>query len=85
MKWIKSRNQYINEAKLRDVILPRQAKEVSNVWGEKYLDYEEVTPTDKIIQGKWSASMGKYKFILSEDKFYFYFIELTSSIFCILD
>ena len=39
MKWIKSREQYLNEAKIRDVILPRQAKEVAEVWGEKYLDY----------------------------------------------
>ena len=65
MKWIKSRNQYINEAKLRDVILPRQAKEVSNVWGEKYLDYEEVTPTDKIIQGKWKIDEEDKKKALS--------------------
>jgi hypothetical protein len=53
MKWIKSRNQYLNEAKIRDVILPRQAKQVAKKWGEKYLDYEEIEPTDKIKQGKW--------------------------------
>lgn len=55
MKWIKNRNLFL-EAKLRDVILPRQAKEVTRKWGEKYLDYEEVTPTDKIIQGSWKLS-----------------------------
>jgi len=53
MKWIKNREKFLNEAKLRDVIFPRQAKEVSRIWGEKFLDYEEVTATDKIKQGKW--------------------------------
>lgn len=56
MKWIKDRQKFLNEAKLRDVIFPRQAKEVSRIWGEKYLDYEEVTATDKIKQGKWQLS-----------------------------
>ena len=56
MKWIKDRNKFLNEAKLRDVIFARQAKEVSRIWGEKFLDYEEVTPTDKIKQGKWKLS-----------------------------
>jgi hypothetical protein len=53
MKWIKTREQWLNEAKIRDVILPRQAKELASKWGDKYLDYEEIEPTDKIIQGKW--------------------------------
>jgi hypothetical protein len=56
MKWIKDRNKFLNEAKLRDVIFARQAKEVSRIWGEKFLDYEEVTATDKIKQGKWKLS-----------------------------
>ena len=56
MKWIKNRSKFLNEAKIRDVIFPRQSKEVSKVWGEKYLDYEEVVPTDKIEQGKWLLS-----------------------------
>lgn len=56
MKWIKDRQRFLNEAKIRDVILPRQAKKVSRTWGEKYLDYEEVDPTDKIKQGKWKLS-----------------------------
>lgn len=53
MKWIKTRQQWLNEAKIRDVIFPKQAKEVASTWGEKYLDYEEITPTDKIKQGTW--------------------------------
>lgn len=56
MKWIKTREKWLNEAKIRDVIFPRQAKEVSYYWAEKYLDYEEVEPTDKIKQGKWKLS-----------------------------
>jgi len=56
MKYIKDRERFLNEAKLRDVIFARQAKEVSSIWGEKFLDYEEVTPTDKIKQGKWKLS-----------------------------
>jgi len=48
MKWIKKRQQWLNEAKVRDVIFPRQAKEVASYWGEKFLDYEEVEPTNKI-------------------------------------
>jgi len=56
MKYIKDRQKFLNEAKLRDVIFQRQAKEVSRIWGEKFLDYEEVTATDKIKQGKWKLS-----------------------------
>ena len=56
MKWIKNREKFLSEAKLRDVIFSRQAKEISRIWGEKYLDYEEVTPTEKIKQGKWKLS-----------------------------
>lgn len=56
MKWIRNRNKFLNEAKLRDVILPSQAKAVSDKWGAKYLDYEEIEPTTKIEQGKWKLS-----------------------------
>ncbi len=56
MRWIKNRDKFISEAKIRDVIFPRQAKEISRNWGEKYLDYEEVVPTNKIKQGKWKLS-----------------------------
>ena len=53
MKWIKTREQWLNEARIKDIILPKQAKAVAQQWGEKYLDYEEVDPTDKIKQGRW--------------------------------
>jgi hypothetical protein len=53
MKWIKSRKLFTNEAKIRDLVLPRQATEIAAKWGERYLDYEETTPTTKINQGKW--------------------------------
>ena len=56
MKWIKKRDKFLAEAKIRDVIYPIQAKAVSEVWGEKFLDYEEITPSDKIVQGKWKLS-----------------------------
>jgi hypothetical protein len=56
MNWIKTRQQFLKEAKIRDLILPRQASEISEKWGEKYLDYEEVTPTNNIKQGKWKLS-----------------------------
>ena len=54
MKWIKTRPKFIiEEAKIRDVILPKQAQEVRNVWGEKWLDLEEVDATEHIEQGTW--------------------------------
>jgi hypothetical protein len=57
MKWIKPRNKFLNEeAKIKDVILPRQAREVKRVWGEQYLELEEIEATDKIKQGKWKLS-----------------------------
>ena len=56
MKYIKNRQKFLNEAKIRDVIFPRQAKAVASNWSEKFLDYEEVTPTTKIKQGKWKLS-----------------------------
>jgi hypothetical protein len=56
MKWIKSRNGFLNEAKIKDVIFPRQAKQVKSQWGERFLEQEEITPTDKIKQGTWKLS-----------------------------
>jgi len=53
MKWLKKKEFFLNEAKIRDKIHPRQAQEIKAVWGEKWLDYEEVYPTDNIEQGKW--------------------------------
>ncbi len=56
MKWIKSRIDFVSEAKIRDLTFPRQQKEIIAQWGEKYLDYEEVTPTENINQGKWKLN-----------------------------
>ena len=59
MKWIKSRSLFLEALesdRLRDNILPRQVKEVAHKWGEKYLDYRLVKPTDKIEQGSWKLS-----------------------------
>lgn len=56
MKWLKSRNRFLNEAKIRDVIHPKQAEQVAEIWGEEYLDYEEVEPTKNIKQGVWKLS-----------------------------
>jgi hypothetical protein len=54
MKFLKKRNQFlIEEAKIGDVIFPRQAKAVEDKWGSEWLEYEEVEPTDKIQQGVW--------------------------------
>jgi len=56
MKWIKSRLQYLQEAKLREEIYPKQAEQVKRQWGEKYLDYETPPATKAITQGKWKLS-----------------------------
>jgi len=56
MKWLKDRKRFLNEAKIGDVILPRQKKEFIAKWGEKYLDYEEVSATENIDQGVWKLS-----------------------------
>ena len=56
MKWIKSRSRFLNEAKVGEVIFPEQARRVKEKWGAKFLDYDEVEPTDKIKQGKWKLS-----------------------------
>ena len=56
MKWLKDRKRFLNEAKIGDVILPRQKKEFIEKWGEKYLDYEEVSATENIDQGVWKLS-----------------------------
>ena len=62
MKFIKNRDKFIKdrfineEAKIKDVIFPRQAKEVISSWGENWLELEETDPTDQIKQGKWKLS-----------------------------
>ncbi len=53
MKWLRKRSSYLNEAKIRDVVFKKQADKIKEMWGEKWLDYEEITPTDNIEQGKW--------------------------------
>jgi len=55
MKWLFSRDKFL-EAKLRDVLSDPQKRRVAKVWGEKYLDYEEIEATDRINQGKWDLS-----------------------------
>jgi hypothetical protein len=67
MKFLSRRNQFlVEEAKIKDVILPRQAKEVESKWGSEYLDYEEIEPTDKIQQGVWKLDHDDKMAILSE-------------------
>ena len=56
MKWIKSRSRFVNEARIGDVINPEQTRRVKEKWGAKFLDYDEVEPTDKIKQGKWKLT-----------------------------
>jgi hypothetical protein len=56
MKYIKSRYEFLKEAKLKDIILDTQKDIIENKWGSKYLDYEEVDVTEKINQGKWKLS-----------------------------
>lgn len=56
MKWVKSRDKYLIEAKIRDLVLPRQAKFVKEKWGEVYLDYEETIPNGNLKLGKWKLT-----------------------------
>jgi len=57
MKWIASRRFFlIEKAKIKDVILSKQAKHIKKQWGEEWLDLEEVIPTSNIEQGKWKLS-----------------------------
>lgn len=56
MRFLKSRKNFLSEAKIGEVILPKQYKEVKRAWGEKYLEYEEIIATENIKQGKWKLS-----------------------------
>jgi hypothetical protein len=58
MKWIKKRQNFLNEAKIGDVINPKQKEIVAKRWGKKYLDYEEIEPNNVIkeIQGTWKLT-----------------------------
>ncbi len=87
MKWLKSRYKYLNEAKIRDVLLPKQIKKVKDRWGEKYLDYEEVLPTENIEQGKWKLEeedkmLVFSKFFQCDMKSVFSIFEELSDHFC---
>ena len=67
MKFLSRRNQFlVEEAKIKDVILPRQAKEVEDKWGSEYLEYEEIEPTDRIQQGVWKLDHDDKMEVLSE-------------------
>ncbi len=65
MKWIKSRKIFISEAKIGEVIFPKQAELVKRQWGEKFLERDEITPTDKIKQGSWKLSEEDKRAVLS--------------------
>lgn len=56
MKWIKNRDSFLSEAKIGDVLLPKQKEAVIRNWGEQYLNFEEIEPTTNIKQGKWKLS-----------------------------
>jgi hypothetical protein len=57
MKWIKTRQKFLlEEAKIKDVIFPKQARQVKSQWGEKWLNLEEIEATDNIEQGRWKLS-----------------------------
>jgi hypothetical protein len=67
MKFLSKRNKFLTEeAKLKDVILPRQAKAVESKWGSEWLEYEEIEPTDKIQQGVWKLDHEDKMEIFSE-------------------
>jgi hypothetical protein len=67
MKFLSKRNQFLaEEAKIKDVILPRQAKQVEDQWGSEYLEYEEIEPTDRIQQGTWKLDHDDKMEVLSE-------------------
>jgi len=54
MKFLSKREKFLlEEAKIKDVILPRQAKAIEDKWGSEWLEFEEIEPTDKIQQGVW--------------------------------
>ena len=43
MKYIKDRQKFLNEAKIRDLIFKRQANEVIKIWGENTISKLENT------------------------------------------
>lgn len=51
---------------LRDEISDPQKSVVSNIWGEKYLDYETISSTDLIEKGKFKLSNDDSNVIMNE-------------------
>lgn len=66
MKWLKARDKFLSEAKLRDVLLDPQKRRLVKVWGEKFLDYEEVKATDRIEQGRWQLSEEDKEMVINQ-------------------
>jgi len=64
MKWLKNRNRFLSEAKIGDVILPRQKKEFIRKWGKSYLEYEEIEASSNIDQGVWKLSEEDKRLVL---------------------
>jgi len=63
MKYILAKNKFKLDYKfsnlleaLKDELLDKQKERVVKVWGEKYLDYETISSTDKIKKGKFKLS-----------------------------
>ena len=58
MKWIKERQKFLAEAKIGDVVNPKQKEVITKRWGKKYLEYEEVEPEQEIkaIEGTWKLT-----------------------------
>lgn len=58
MKWIKKRIEFLNEAKIGELINKKQAEVVAKRWGKKYLDYEQIEPNPEIkkIEGTWKLT-----------------------------
>jgi hypothetical protein len=58
MKWIKGRQKFLAEAKIGDVVNPKQKEVITKRWGKKYLEYEEVEPEQEIkaIEGTWKLT-----------------------------
>ncbi len=64
MKWIKTRKAFLEA--VGDRLSEPQKKLVAGRWGAKYLEMEEVTPTDRINQGTWKLEGEHKQAILDE-------------------
>jgi hypothetical protein len=65
MKFIKNREEFLSEAKIKDIVFSKQADIIKDRWGSKFLEYEEVDATDKIKQGMWKLSDGDRTTVLN--------------------